>query len=375
MIATLLMLSVAAAAAWLMWQVSQGHLQVSVWVTERSATDETFSLISISKPTRATSPRKSKPVTSTHTENDNDEERNAAPVAVRRVFPQFAPTLCICVLSCRRLALLERTVNAVVAHLESSEPDLAYEIVWVDNGSPPDELAAARRRMPRIEKLAALGDNYNIAYGLNTAFFRLCAAPYIVTLEEDWQFVPLAPPLATAARRQIFRNSIAVIEAESDIAGVILRNETFDQFAEPGVWQTLRGSDVSFRKYCAPVERGIVYGAYTNGASIYSRQRLMASGNAMFGEPNNAVGFPPSYSEANFALRIALQFPCSAMIRTRSDCERIVCNGVFEHIGEHQSIMNAQVNADLTRGKNISWIFYDTPLLGYLRSLETKQQR
>ena len=37
------------AAAWLAWQVSQEHLQVSVWLTERSATDETFTLVSVSK--------------------------------------------------------------------------------------------------------------------------------------------------------------------------------------------------------------------------------------------------------------------------------------------------------------------------------------
>jgi hypothetical protein len=225
-----------------------------------------------------------------------------------------------------------------------------------------------RARLPPIEKLAALGANYNIAYGLNTAFFRLCSAPYVLTLEEDWQFRALSPPLATPARRAILRHAIQIIDAEPDIAGVILRNETFDQFATPSAWMSRGG--VEFRKYCAPIQSGIVYGAYTNGASIYSRKRLMASGRAMFGEPENAVGFPAAYAEANFALRVALKYPCSAMVRTRTDCDIAACSGVFEHIGEHESVMNPQVQRAMERGKNISWIFYDSPLFGRLRENE-----
>jgi GT2 family glycosyltransferase len=109
---------------------------------------------------------------------------------------------------------------------------LPYEIVWVDNGSPPHALAAARRRLPPVEKLAALGANNGIAFGLNTAFFRLCSASYIVSLEEDWA---LCSAVARAARHAgatsaFIEHSIAVIDADSGIAGVILRNETYDQF-------------------------------------------------------------------------------------------------------------------------------------------------
>jgi hypothetical protein len=279
-------------------------------------------------------------------------------------------------LSCGRLHLLERSINAVVTHMETSEPDLPYEIVWVDNGSPPHELAAARRRLPPIEKLAALGANNGIAFGLNTAFFRLCSAPYIVSLEEDWAFAALAPPLATPARERILEHSIAIIDGDSGIAGVILRNETYDQFTAPRGWLRAAAADgveVEYRHYCAPIAGGVVYGAYTNGASIYARERLMSIGSGIYGEPENAVGFPPSYSEANYATRVALKYPCSAMIRTRTDCEVISCMGVFEHIGEGQSIMSAQTNADLARGQNISWVLYDTPLFGRLHEIQLKR--
>lgn len=260
-------------------------------------------------------------------------------------------------------------MNALVSHMESSEPDIPYEIVWVDNGSPPDALAAARRRLPPVEKLAALGANNGIAFGLNTAFFRLCSASYIVSLEEDWLFAPPLPaPLATPARQRIIEHSIAVIDADSGIAGVILRNETYDQFTSPLAWTRL--GDVEYRKYCAAIASGVVYGAYTNGASIYSRERLMSLGNGIYGEPGNAVNFPPTYSEANYATRVALKYPCSAMIRTRTDCELISCMGVFEHIGDGQSIMSAQTKNDLQRGgHNYSWVLYDTPLFARYQEL------
>jgi hypothetical protein len=94
-----------------------------------------------------------------------------------------------------------------------------------------------------------------------------------------------------------------------------------------------------------------VYGAYTNGASIYSRERLMSLGN---GHLRRARAMRSAsrrrYSEANYATRVALKYPCSAMIRTRTDCELISCMGVFEHIGDGQSIMSAQTKNDLQRG-------------------------
>ena len=100
----------------------------------------------------------------------------------------LSPTLCVCVLSHKRLDLLRTTLRSVVNHLEEHEPGLAYELVWVDNGSEQAEAHAMRAEFT-FEKALLLGTNYGMAYGFNSLFFRLCSAPYFLTLEEDWEWI------------------------------------------------------------------------------------------------------------------------------------------------------------------------------------------
>ena len=106
------------------------------------------------------------------------------PLAARPL--QLSPQLCVCVLSYKRLDLLNTTLRSIVAHLEEVETDVSYELVWVDNGSDQAQRQALQREL-RIEKALLLGTNYGMAYGFNTLFFRLCSAPFILTLEEDWE--------------------------------------------------------------------------------------------------------------------------------------------------------------------------------------------
>ena len=68
------------------------------------------------------------------------------------------------------------------------ERALPYELVWVDNGSNQDERHALHNEFT-FEKTLFLGTNYGMAYGFNTLFFRLCSAPYFLTLEEDWEWL------------------------------------------------------------------------------------------------------------------------------------------------------------------------------------------
>ena len=100
----------------------------------------------------------------------------------------LTPSLCICVLSHQRLDLLRTTLRSIVHHMEQVERGLAYEIVWVDNGSNETERHALHREFA-IEKALFLGTNYGMAYGFNSLFFRLCSAPYFLTLEEDWEWL------------------------------------------------------------------------------------------------------------------------------------------------------------------------------------------
>lgn len=170
---------------------------------------------------------------------------------------------------------------------------------------------------------------------------------------------------------------MAVLRAEERIAGVILRNETYDQWLEPGAWRQASESSVGsfdYRLYCAVPENGNVFGAYTNGASIYDRSRLLALGYGIHGEPGNAVGFPAVYSEANYALRVALRYPCSAVLRTRNDCELVACSGVFSHTGSGQSIMGGVSQRELRRGRRVDWLVYDTPLADVAPAQHTEAQ-
>ena len=66
--------------------------------------------------------------------NNAEANTNADLVVLprRRNFPSLEePRICVCVLSCGRLHLLERTLAGVIEHLEQDEPQLSYEIVWV----------------------------------------------------------------------------------------------------------------------------------------------------------------------------------------------------------------------------------------------------
>ena len=117
----------------------------------------------------------------------------------------LAPQLCVCVLSMRRLDLLRVTLRAITEHLEHVETGVSYEIVWVDNGSDADDRAALHKEF-RIEKALLLGTNYGMAFGFNSLFFRLCSAPYFLSLEEDWEWIG-----ASGVGRSAIADSMAVL--------------------------------------------------------------------------------------------------------------------------------------------------------------------
>ena len=116
--------------------------------------------------------------------------------------PRGAPQ----VLSYKRLDLLNATLRSILTHLEQVETDVSYEVVWVDNGSDEAQRQALHREL-RVEKALLLGTNYGMAYGFNSLFFRLCAAPYILTLEEDWEW----QGASSGAGRTALRDAMAVL--------------------------------------------------------------------------------------------------------------------------------------------------------------------
>lgn len=119
----------------------------------------------------------------------NNEPRFNLRSAPRAVFPQRSPDVCLAFLSCcNRTDLLAATLEAAVRHMEEDEPDIAYEVAWVDNGSG-GATRLAERIAVLVEHVKLSPSNRGLAWGLNSLFFELCQAPFILVLEEDWLFL------------------------------------------------------------------------------------------------------------------------------------------------------------------------------------------
>jgi hypothetical protein len=197
---------------------------------------------------------------------------------------QLSPQLCVCVLSYKRLDLLNTTLRSILVHLDQVETDVSYEIVWVDNGSDEAERQALHREL-RIEKALLLGTNYGMAYGFNSLFFRLCAAPFILTLEEDWEW----RGGASGVGRTALRDAMAVLRHDATLSGIFLRPDTLDQFLTHSAWRRAGGEGgVEYATYCMDRTASYLWGAYSNGPGVYVRARLQAVGR-QYGEPQGQL--------------------------------------------------------------------------------------
>ena len=289
-----------------------------------------------------------------------------APIDIDRHLT-LSPQLCVCVLSHQRLDLLRTTLRAIVSHLETVERGLPYELVWVDNGSNETDRQALHREF-RFEKALLLGTNYGMAYGFNSLFFRLCSAPYFLTLEEDWEWLGDGNRVGGNA----LRDAISVLRHDTGISGVFLRPDTLDQFLKRGPWtraprvavaggvqgvvdarggqrtssssddgaadaHAQRGGAVEYAKYCMDRGASYLWGAYSNGPGVYDRSRLMRLVGRQFGEP--ADGFPDPASESNYAYRVGTAGLCSAVMRIWPGCAGVhECNlPLIRHIGDERS--------------------------------------
>ena len=297
--------------------------------------------------------------------------------------------------------------------MEEDEPDLSYEIAWVDNGSGRD-VARVMERF-QIEKAMPLVENIGLAGGLNALFFDMCEAPYVLILEEDWLYMDSAIAEQTDARKHAIRNGIEVTEEQATahdgrlVMGAFLRPETYvvehdshhtttppthypttplphyptntppthcpttptntpphphnrryETFLKPphiGNWATTK-SGVEYKPYCADSSgnSGYMWGSYTNGAGLYSRKHLDDIG-PMYGEPGD--GFHDAYVEANYAFRAGLKY-CHAMLRLEPGCDETRgCNAAFYHIGGGRGTRPNR--AKDIREKDDAWVVYGTP--------------
>ena len=260
----------------------------------------------------------------------------------------LTPDVCVCVLSYQRLDLLRTTLRSIIDHIEADERGVSYELVWVDNGSNNAERRAVHAEFA-FEKALFLGTNYGMAYGFNTLFFRLCSAPYFLTLEEDWEWI--------GARKSVLLDAMSVLRHDTSISGVFLRPDTLDQFLARSAWRRTapaaavavdasgrtapgasgKGGGVQYATYCMDRQAAYLWGAYSNGPGLYDRVRLQQRVGRQFGEPGDR--FPDVNSESNYAYRVGTAGLCSALLRVSPGCEGVhTCNGqLFRHLGDERS--------------------------------------
>lgn len=87
-------------------------------------------------------------------------------------------------LSCRRLHLLQKTCEALFAHIDKHEQNIDFEYIIVDNGSDK-ELTDYVDSLNRFNKKIYNSKNLGIGRGLNQGFMA-ATGEFIFQLEDDW---------------------------------------------------------------------------------------------------------------------------------------------------------------------------------------------
>ena len=279
---------------------------------------------------------------------------------VRRAkFPEARAKVCFAFMSCGRLGLLRQTVGALVEHMDQWEPSVPYELAWVDQGSGPEARGIVEEVQFEHSLLWQL--NYGVTHGLNMLLFGLCQqAEFAVTMEEDW--------LWNAGKMHVpaISMAMAVLDADPKVAGVFLRSvvqfghETssvgpwltlaFDGAHLPG-WARMDADDADYAgthamnrtharsdagagaydriEYRHMCQKAGAWGAWTNGAAIWSRRRLAR----LVGQLNEDWG---DAAELEYATRVGAVL-CAAQIRTAPGCDSSLCNAVADHIGDKRT--------------------------------------
>ena len=259
---------------------------------------------------RFTGPRKI--VNATHTRYPRGGEAGG------RRFPQVDPVVCCAFLSSGRLPLLRRSLAGLIAHFETHEPSIAYELAWVDNDSGPEALDVYRDF--DIERVALFRVNYGATHGFNTLLFDLCRrSPYVMTMEEDWEWI------AERSHVPVVDMALRVLREDDSVLGVLLRHE-LDYKAVLSDWRTTSDGAVEYRRHCARFQGGMGWGAWTNGAAIWKRHVLARE----IGLQDEEWG---DGAELDFAQRVGRKF-CAAQLRLAPGCETTACNSAARHIGE-----------------------------------------
>jgi hypothetical protein len=318
----------------------------------------------------------------------NDKTCRADKAHRRSVFPAQEPLVCLAFLSCcGRTDLLQSTMNAVTTHLEKDEPDILrqhYEIAWVDNGSPYEKQQHIEQTF-EIDHALPMPVNMGLAWGMNALIFDLCTAPYILLLEEDWLYMDEKVAEPTVQRRHAIARAIALLQSnpvdpttQRPLKGVFLRTESN---IVPTVKAVIPKATIPAKSYqdvpyeveqleyrisCMNFQQtGHIFGAYSNGASMFDRAALVEIGR-MYGEPGDI--FSDLSVEGNFGFRVGLKYCAARMLMDPQmpqcdfDAHKDVpptCAAAFAHIGGGRGTRPARRKH--MKCVDDAWNFYGTP--------------
>jgi hypothetical protein len=106
-----------------------------------------------------------------------------------------SPLLCAAMLSFNRPHYLVPSVRAFVSYMTAVEPDIPWTLQILDNGSGLEAMGNITAELAPLRhldciRLVHLEQGVGLSRGFNLLFFDMCAstgAPYILSLEDDWQ--------------------------------------------------------------------------------------------------------------------------------------------------------------------------------------------
>jgi hypothetical protein len=257
-------------------------------------------------------------------------------------------------LSFNRPHYLIPSVRAFISYMTTIEPDIPWTLQILDNGSRPEALAnitaelAPLRSLNRV-RLVHLEHNLGLSRGFNLLFFNMCAstgAPYILSLEDDWQ-----ARSNWSATAPVLQASMQLLQQHDKLLEVWLR-DTHVKFRMHlnATWQqqqfTLAGDSSYSSKPWLGLQRpqqqqqqvtlqtllltcdpaSAPWGGYSNGASLKQVGRLRTLG-----------PMPHIDGEADWSFKSCRNgFQVAYICKHPSSCYDPVRQwhwGLFEHIG------------------------------------------
>ena len=223
--------------------------------------------------------------------------------------PSNNPRVCFAFIACGRYKLLGETVESVYTHMALFEPNLPFESVWIDQSVSMDSRRISSQFAFSVHVVASRAKGRAWPYN---AAFSLCTAPYIRNIE---------PSLI---RRDFIQQAIEVIESNVKVSGVLLRSH-WPLDLDNSLYEVHKTTAHTGADWCLMKTRTTACSSYTNGATIYSLERLRSVG------PVVGCGDPEYY----YAMRVMDLGFSLASVQRKSGCHPCSsnCSMVAWHSG------------------------------------------